>query len=120
MQTDKGEYYWDLTVVVGRQEIKEALLSNLITPLLDVMRSTANVIAEIAAIEISRGEWLDIINLLAQNSMHSDLNIKRASITTLGYICEEIKSVSCNVPNEYCEQILGSLLVGLREQGDIA
>jgi importin subunit beta-1 len=84
------------------------------------MKATANVIAEIAAIEISRKEWMDIINLLAQNSMHSDLNVKRASITTLGYICEEIKSVSCNVPNEYCEQILGSLLLGLREQGDIA
>lgn len=104
----------------GRQEIKDILLANLITSNVGVMKSTANVIAEIAAIEISRKEWLDIINLLAQNSMHSDINVKRASITTLGYVCEEIKTVSCNVPNEYCEQILGSLLLGLREQGDIA
>jgi len=84
------------------------------------MRTTANVIAEIAAIEISRKEWQNIINLLAQNSMHNDLNVKRASITTLGYICEEITSINCNMSNEYCEQILGSLLLGLREQGDIA
>jgi hypothetical protein len=29
------------------------------------MRAGANAVAQIAAIEISRGEWLDIINTLA-------------------------------------------------------
>jgi hypothetical protein len=78
-----------------------------------VMRAGANVIAQIAAIEISRGEWLGIVNSLAANSMHSQLNVRRASITTLGFICEELKLVSANINQTTCEQILGSLLLGL-------
>ena len=48
-----------------RPQVKDVLLSNLISPNLPVMRASANVIAQIAAIEISRGEWLDIVVTLA-------------------------------------------------------
>lgn len=41
-----------------RPQIKDILLSNLISPNLVVMKASANAIANIAAIEISRGEWL--------------------------------------------------------------
>lgn len=83
------------------------------------MRAGANVIAQIAAIEIARDEWLEIVNALAENSMHEELPIRRASITTLGFICEELKHTSNNVNNTTCEQILGSLLLGLRENSEL-
>lgn len=86
--------YWDLVNGMRRADIKEILLNNLVSPQIVVMRAGANVIAQIAAIEITRGEWLEIINSLAENSMHESLNIRRASITTLGFICEELKSTS--------------------------
>ena len=47
------------------------------------------------------------------------MNIRRASITTLGFICEELKLVNSSVPRNSCEQILGSLFVGMKETGDI-
>ena len=83
------------------------------------MRAGANVIAQIAVIEVARGNWLNLINSLAENSGHEEFNIRRASITTLGFICEELKSTNVNLQPETCEQILGSLLRGLGEQGDI-
>lgn len=83
------------------------------------MRSGANAIAQIAAIEIARNEWLEIVNALAENSMHQDLQIRRASITTLGYICEELKSTTTGVNNQTCEQILGSLLLGISENSEL-
>ena len=77
------------------------------------MRAGANTIANIAAIEIVRGEWLEIVNSLASNATHQDVNIRRASITTLGFICEELKLVKCNIHAGSCEQILAGILIGL-------
>lgn len=51
--------------------------------------------------------------------MHEEVNIRRASITTLGYICEELKHVQTVINQQTCEQILGSLLICLRENSDI-
>lgn len=87
MQAENNEYFWDLADRNTRKKVKDILLSNLVSPNLQVMRTGANVIAQIAAIEIARNEWLEIVNALAENSMHKDLQIRRASITTLGFIC---------------------------------
>lgn len=100
-----------------RPQIKDVLLSNLISPNLPVMRTSANVIAQIAAIEVSRGEWLEIVGTLAENSMHPEVNIRRASITTLGFVCEELKGLRTSLTKETSEQILGSILISLRESG---
>jgi importin subunit beta-1 len=102
-----------------REHIKQLLLSNLVSPNMVVMRSGANVIAQIASIEIARREWLGIVASLADNSMHEEVNIRRASITTLGFICEELKNVETIVDGQVCEQILGSLLICIRENSDI-
>lgn len=51
--------------------------------------------------------------------MHQDLQIRRASITTLGFICEELKQTTTGVNSETCEQILGSLLLGLSENSEL-
>jgi importin subunit beta-1 len=118
-QTEGNEYFWDLADRSTRKEVKDILLSNLVSPNPLVMRAGANVIAQIAAIEIARNEWLEIVNALAENSMHEDLQIRRASITTLGFICEELKHTSNTVNSNTCEQILGSLLLGLSENSDL-
>lgn len=102
MQTDNGEYFWDLAEKGVRGQVKHILLANLISPNVQVMRAGANVIAQIAAIEIVRNEWLDIVNSLADNSMHEELIIRRASITTLGFICEELKHARSNINFETC------------------
>jgi hypothetical protein len=46
------------------------LLSTLISPLHDLMKTGANAVAQIAYIEIVRGSWLEIVNTLATNSQH--------------------------------------------------
>lgn len=110
---DNCEYFWDLAEPETREKVKGVLLSNLVSQNVAVMRAGANVIAQIAVIEIVRNKWLEIVNALAENSMHEDINIRRASITTLGFLCEELKLVNSNVNRDTCEQILGSLLLGL-------
>jgi importin subunit beta-1 len=50
----------------------------------------ASLVAAIAAIEIPRGEWLELITILCTNATHQEQHIKLASLQTLGCICEEI------------------------------
>ena len=52
--------------------------------------------AAIASIEIPRKEWDDLIPNLCTNSKSADTNIKLASLTTLGYICEELNTTDLN------------------------
>jgi importin subunit beta-1 len=64
------------------------LLSTLISSNIQIMNAGANAVATIASIEIPRGEWLDIVNTLAKNAQHEEYYIRRASVRTLGYICQ--------------------------------
>lgn len=50
----------------------------------------ASLIAAIAAIEIPRGEWTDLISNLCTNASNQMLEIRMASLMTIGYICEEL------------------------------
>jgi len=74
-----------------RGQIKQAIISTLASPVALVRAQTANLVAAIASIEIPRKEWNDLIPNLSQNSSHPDFHIRLASLTTLGYICEEIE-----------------------------
>jgi len=53
--------------------IKEALLSNLATPSSLVRKQVASAIAAVAAIEIPRKEWLDLITNLCNNAAHDSI-----------------------------------------------
>jgi importin subunit beta-1 len=55
-----------------------------------VRNQIANILSAIASIEIPRKEWDDLVPNLCNNSTSEDINIKLASLTTLGYICEEL------------------------------
>jgi hypothetical protein len=44
----------------------------------------------IASIEIPRGEWVDLITNLSSNAAHDLIDVRHASLETLGFICEEL------------------------------
>ena len=54
--------------------------------------------AAIASIEIPRKEWDDIVPNLCLNAEHTDYNVRLTSLTTLGYICEEIRPEDLSDP----------------------
>lgn len=70
--------------------MKEAIIAQLASPASQVRTQVANVVAAIATIEIPRKEWEELLPNLCQNAEHTDYNIRLASLTTLGYICEEL------------------------------
>ncbi|RMZ78405.1 hypothetical protein DV738_g3918, partial [Chaetothyriales sp. CBS 135597] len=50
--------------------------------------SAAQLIAAIAAIELPRYEWPDLMTTLVSNVAEGDSSLKQSSLTTIGFICE--------------------------------
>jgi len=87
---EKYDQYWVNLDTEFKSQIKMAILATLASPKALVRGQIANVLASIASIEIPRKEWDDLVPNLCNNSTSEDINIKLASLTTLGYICEEL------------------------------
>lgn len=52
-------------------------------------RATASCVAAIAAIEIPRGEWNELINMVSTTAANDNIALRLSALQTLGYICEE-------------------------------
>ncbi|KAJ5167333.1 Importin subunit beta-1 [Penicillium canariense] len=50
--------------------------------------AAATLIVSIAAIELPRNEWTDLMNILVQNVASGNDNVKQSSLATIGFICE--------------------------------
>ena len=72
-----------------RSSIKQMLLSLLAAPPKEIRSTAALAIASIAAIDIPRNEWPDLISLLVHNINSTAADTKQSSFEALGYICEE-------------------------------
>ena len=87
--------------------MKMAILATLASPEVKVRRQVAQILASIATIEIPRNEWDELIPSLSTNAESTDLNIKLSSLTTLGYICDELQ------PNDFNDATKNLILLAL-------
>ena len=70
--------------------VKQATMQALASQAPAVRAQVAVLIAAIASIEIPRGEWHELITTLCQNAENQEQWVKKASLQTLGYVCEEL------------------------------
>jgi importin subunit beta-1 len=55
-------------------------------------------VAAIAEIELLHGQWPDLVHILLDNVTATDnVNLKQATLKTIGYICEGVVSKGCRV-----------------------
>ena len=87
-----------------RQNMKDAVLSQLICPSSVVRTQIASLVSAIAKIEIPNGEWLNLVETLCNNVGNTNPQIKLTSLQTLGFICEELEP-------EHLNQDLKNLLI---------
>ena len=73
-----------------KKNIKDAILATLASPKTLIRNQVSSILAQIGKIEIPRKEWDDLIPAIVQNSNSTDMNIRLASLKTLGYLCEEL------------------------------
>ncbi len=73
-----------------RNEIKNNILSTLISKDINIKKAAALCIAGICRVELSKGLWLEVFDILINASQNSDIEIKITSLITLQYIYEDV------------------------------
>ncbi|KAM7262789.1 hypothetical protein ACFE04_000472 [Oxalis oulophora] len=75
-----------------KSQVKDLLLRTLASSVTEARHTSAQVIAKLAAIEIPRKQWPELIVSLLNNVTQPDYPpaVKQATLETLGYVCEEI------------------------------
>ncbi|THF99142.1 hypothetical protein TEA_022851 [Camellia sinensis var. sinensis] len=83
---------WVTIDISVKSKIKDLLLNTLGSSAPEARHTSSQVIAKIAAIEIPRKEWPELIGSLLVNMSQQDrpASLKQATLETLGYTCEEI------------------------------
>ncbi|KAH8662048.1 putative KAP95 protein [Xylariales sp. PMI_506] len=71
-----------------KSRVKSLALSTLSSSNAQAGQAAAQVIASIAAIELPRNQWPDLMSTLVQNVSGGAPHQKQASLTCIGYICE--------------------------------
>lgn len=69
--------------------------------------------AAMASLEFANGQWGDLIVNLATNASHDDIAIRKSSLQTLSYICEEVEIEYIDGKN--LELILSALIMNFEK-----
>lgn len=108
---------WITLDQAAKAQIKPALLATLTATSLDARRSAAQVIAKVAAIELPRNEWPDLISLLlsmAPVGQAQAPHIKESTLETMGFICEEIAGTSV-LAQDQVNNLLTAIAQGMNQ-----
>jgi hypothetical protein len=73
-----------------RNEIKNNILSTLISKDINIKKAAGLCISGICKVELSRGLWNEIFDILINASQNNDIEIKITSLITLEYIFEDV------------------------------
>lgn len=80
---------WIALDIDSKKHIKESSLSTLLNSEERVGRSTAQLVAAIADIELPRSEWPELIPIIVESTKtEKPVTVKKAALLTIGYICE--------------------------------
>lgn len=75
-----------------KEQLRTALMVTLVTKVVLARRAAASCIAAICSFDLPMNKWPTIIPILINNSQNQNPDVKKASLMTLGFICEELVS----------------------------
>lgn len=100
----------------AKNQVKELTLKTLASKDMRASHSAAQFIVSIAAIELPRNEWPELMNTLVQNVSSGTDVLKQASLVTIGYICESTDPELRESLVEYSNAILTAVVQGARRE----
>ncbi|KAK9464375.1 armadillo-type protein [Lipomyces arxii] len=99
-----------------KAQIKQSSLRALFSTDDRVANAAAQLVAAIADIELPRNEWSDLMVVLVENTKENQpVNVKRASLLAIGYICETADPTNSGVAAQ-ANGILTAIVQGARSQ----
>lgn len=99
-----------------KNRVKELTLQTLSSSNTQAGTAAAQVISSIAAIELPRGQWSDLLPFLVKNVSEGVDHQKQASLTTIGYICESQDSELRVALVAHSNAILTAVVQGARKE----
>lgn len=99
-----------------KTQVKELALKTLQSADARAGTAAANLIVSIAAIELPRGEWPELMNTLVQNVASGNDALKQSSLTAIGYICESQDPDLRGSLTQYSNAILTAVVQGARRE----
>ena len=101
-----------------KAQIKAALLATLATPTQEARHTAAQVIAKIAAIELPRQEWPELITSLLANmgtpTAPQPDHVKESTLEALGFVCEEIAGTDA-LAQDQVNNVLTAVVQGMNK-----
>ena len=105
-----------------KQQVKASALQTLTSHDARAGQSSAQFIASIAAIELPRKEWPELMQTLVKNVGSGNDHNKQASLTTIGFICETDDQELRESLAQHSNAILTAVVQGARKEetnGDV-
>lgn len=117
LYTPKYKGHWEELSPEVKLQIKQHVLSTLASSEKDIRKAAGLAVAGICKLELPIGEWQDIITVLCETSNNENKFIQLASLTTIGYIAQEVSPRDLN-ENQLCA-ILSCLYEMLTKTTDL-
>ena len=99
-----------------KTQVKSLALQTLSSPDSRAGQSAAQFISSIAAIELPREQWPELMNTLVENVGSGDDRKKQASLTTIGFICEADDQDLRDSLAQHSNAILTAVVQGARKE----
>ncbi|EFY89121.1 karyopherin Kap95 [Metarhizium acridum] len=99
-----------------KSRVKQLTLQTLSSNNAQAGNAAAQVISSIAAIELPRNQWSDLMPFLVKNVTEGADHQKQASLTTIGYICESSDSELRVALVSHSNAILTAVVQGARKE----
>ncbi|KAG5984451.1 hypothetical protein E4U55_004795 [Claviceps digitariae] len=99
-----------------KTRVKQLTLQTLSSDNTQAGNAAAQVISSIAAIELPRNQWNDLMPFLVKNVTDGADHQKQASLTTIGYICESSDSELRLALISHSNAILTAVVQGARKE----
>lgn len=99
-----------------KTRVKELALQTLASSNAQAGQAAAQVVASIAAIELPRNQWQELMHALVRNVSEGDAHQKQASLTTIGFICESQDQELRNALVSHSNAILTAVVQGARKE----
>lgn len=112
---------WPQLQFNSKDNIKNSVTNCLIDQNEGVKKAAANLTAVVFVLDVMTDRvWFSLLDILAKNIDSPILEIKKAAITTLGYICELLNTEKItNLPEQQIESLIAGIIIGLKEYNEI-
>ncbi|EAQ89917.1 conserved hypothetical protein [Chaetomium globosum CBS 148.51] len=115
-QTELQAKWLNQTDQESKTRIKQLALETLGSTNAQAGQATAQVVAAIAAIELPRNQWPDLMHSLVRNVSEGTQHQKQSSLTTIGFVCESQDAELRNSLVAHSNAILTAVVQGARKE----